>query len=148
MNLNVGSVIANLRLDDSKFAAGLTTATTKLEAFSKKAGQVGTYLTLRFTAPIVYAIKKSIQSFAAFDDAITRSAAVTRDMTDVMRKAMAETAISISKKSILGATELAQGYFALGQAGYTAAQSIKALPVVTDCCCQSSKIRYCYSLLS
>jgi TP901 family phage tail tape measure protein len=132
LGLNVGDVVAVLKMDSTQFNAAVLNAQQRVMQFGQKLGQMGSYLTLRATVPIVYFSTKAVKSFAAFDDAITRSAAVTRGMTSVMRKEMVNTALEISKKSILSATDLAEGYFALGQAGYSAAQSVKALPVVED----------------
>ena len=138
IGMNVGSVVAHLRLDSSQYEKALLTAQQRMNNFAASMGRMGSYLTLRLTLPIVYFGQKTVKAFAAFDDALTRSAAVTKGMTAEMRKQMGQTAIELSKKSLLSATELAEGYFALGQAGYSAAQSIKSLPVVEDFAIASS----------
>jgi TP901 family phage tail tape measure protein len=132
MGLDAGSVVAHLRLDAAQFNAALSNAQQQMQSFSRSLTRMGSYLTIRATLPLTIFGTKAVKSFSQFNDAIIRAAAVTRDMTNDMRKEMEKTAITISKTSILSATELAEGYFALGQAGYAAAQSIKILPVVEE----------------
>jgi TP901 family phage tail tape measure protein len=138
IGVNVGDVIAHLRLDSTQFDIALATAQQRMQSFAASLGRMGSYLTWRVTLPLTLFGRKATKAFAEFDNAITRSAAVTKGMTSIMRKEMADTALALSKKSILSAKELAGGYYALGQAGYNAAQSIKALPVVEDFAIASS----------
>jgi len=74
----------------------------------------------------------SVKAFSNFEDAMVRSAAVTTGAVGAMREEMEKAALEMSRRTILTARELAEGYFALGQAGFNAVQSIKALPVVTE----------------
>jgi TP901 family phage tail tape measure protein len=138
LGLDIGSVVAHLMMDTKQFDTAIRSAQQRTQQFAQAMGRMGSYLTLRLTLPLVYLGVKATKSFAAFDDAITRSAAVTRGMTREMRKEMEETALTLSRVSILSATELAEGYFALGQAGYSAAQSIKVLPAVQEFAIASS----------
>ncbi len=132
MGLDLGNVVAYLRLDTSKFDAAVMNAQARVRSFASSMTKVGAVMTVGLTYPLYRFGKAAVSEFAKFDDALTRSAAVTKGMSAVMRKEMGKTAIEISRKSLLPATELAEGYFALGQAGYSAAQSIKALPVVEN----------------
>jgi TP901 family phage tail tape measure protein len=129
---NIGAVQAVLKLNTSQFEKASSRA---ISGFKK-----GISGMVRFTerwlkrgaiALSVYATL-SVRTFAKFQDAIVRSAAVTTGAIGQMRDAMEKSALEMSKRTILSAQELAEGYFALGQAGFTAAQSIKALPVVTE----------------
>ena len=130
MDLNVGSVIAHLKLDTSKYDVALKTSQQRMLQFSKTMGRMGLYMTAGLTYPLYRLAKSAVKSFSTFNDAIIRAAAVTVGMNAEMRKAMEKTAIQMSKSSLFSATELAEGYFALGQAGYTAAQQINILPTV------------------
>lgn len=130
LGVNVGDVIAYLRLNTSQFDIALATSQQRMQSFAASLGKMGSYLTWRVTLPLALFGRKATKAFAEFDDALTRSAAVTKGMTAEIRKQMAQTAIDLSKKSLFSATQLAEGYFALGQAGYHGAQSMKALPVV------------------
>ena len=130
MDLNVGSVIAHLKLDTSKFDGALKTSQTTMRQFSQATQRMGLYMTAGLTYPLYRLAKAAVKSFSTFNDAIIRAAAVTVGMNAEMRKAMEYTAIQMSKSSLFSATELAEGYFALGQAGYTAAQQINILPTV------------------
>jgi len=130
--LNAGDVVTRLRLDDSQFRSSIKNAHQQMQSFAQSLAKVGSYLTWRVTLPMTVFGKKAVKSFSEFNDAIIRAAAVTRGMTAEMRKEMEKTAIQLSKRSLFSATQLAEGYFALGQAGYTAAQEMKALPVVEE----------------
>jgi TP901 family phage tail tape measure protein len=150
MNLNVGSVIAHLQLNAKPFVDDLKKVQTRFRkvfsdmpryakwavqkvtrVFSNMARTISKWTKRALVATTAY-LAASAKAFSSFEDAMVRSAAVTAKATGSMRAEMERTALQISKKSILSATELAEGYFALGQAGFTAAQSIKALPVVQD----------------
>jgi len=132
IGLDVGTVIAHLRLDSTKFDAALKTSQQRMQSFAKGMSRVGRYMTVGLTLPIIYFAKKAVDSFAKFDDAMVRSAAVTAGAAGAMREEMRKTALDMSTRTILSATELAEGYFALGQAGYEVVQSMKALPIVTS----------------
>ena len=132
MDLNVGSVVAYLRLDNKGFGNVLTSTMKRFKSVvSSTVRTITTHLKRATIAVTAYAVA-SLKAFASFEDAMTRSAAVTTNATGLMRREMERTALQMSKSSVLSAKELAEGYFALGQAGFTAAQSIKALPVVVD----------------
>ena len=130
MDLDVGSVIAHLKLDSTKFDAALISSQHRMQQFGKSMQRMGLYMTVGLTYPLYRLAKSAVKSFSTFNDAIIRAAAVTVGMTKEMRKAMEQTAIQMSKSSLFSATELAEGYFALGQAGYGAVQQIKILPTV------------------
>jgi TP901 family phage tail tape measure protein len=130
MGLDAGSVVAHLKLNATQFNTALKSAQQQMQSFSQRLTRMGSYLTLRATLPLVVFGRQATKSFAQFNDAIIRAAAVTRGMNNEMRKEMEKTAIQLSKKSLFSATELAEGYFALGQAGYDAAQEMKVLPIV------------------
>jgi TP901 family phage tail tape measure protein/lambda family phage tail tape measure protein len=132
MGQSVGNVIAQLKLNSAQFERGYKRA---LGGFTK-----GISGMVRFTersmkrlaiAMTAYATV-SVKAFSTFEDAMVRSSAVTTGAVGKMREEMEKSALAMSKRTILSARELAEGYFALGQAGFTAAQAIKALPVVTD----------------
>jgi len=132
MNLNVGSIIAALRLDDSQFTGVLGSTMKRFKSTISSVTATVTRSLKRATLAITAYAVTSLKAFASFEDAMVRSAVVTEGATGRMRKAMDETALQMSTVSILSARELAEGYFALGQAGFNAARSIKALPVVAD----------------
>lgn len=138
MGLNVGSVIATLRMDSSQFNAAINIAQQRMNNFAKSMQRIGSYLTIGLTAPLVLYGKKAVKAFADFDDAIVRAAAVTKNMNVQMRLEMEKTAKMLSRTSLFSPVQIAQGYFALGQAGYDAAQQMKAMPVVLDFATASS----------
>jgi len=129
-DLDLGNLLAHLRLDGSQFVKQLNTAEARLKSTAKKMEQVGRTLTLRVTAPILGIGVASVKAFSSFDDAMTKSTAIMSDATKSMRAEMEKTAISISKNSVTSATELARSYFFLASAGLSAEQSVAALATV------------------
>jgi len=102
-------------------------ATVQIGKGLEKAGKkMSRYITLPILAAGVAAIKMG----ADFDKAMTESLAIMGDVSDAMRKKMANAALEMSTKTTFAAKELAEAYFFLASAGMNAAQSIKALPVV------------------
>jgi TP901 family phage tail tape measure protein len=72
----------------------------------------------------------SIREFAKFDSAMVKSTAIMGDLTDVMRKDMADAARQVALSTTFAADEAAEAFFFLASAGLTAEQSIAALPQV------------------
>ncbi len=89
--------------------------------------RVGTALTAAITAPALALGGASVNSFAQFDDAITRAVAVAGGVSDGMRKKMVDNAKAIGRSGIISSTDLAKGYMHLVQAGLSAAEATEAL---------------------
>lgn len=96
----------------------------------KKIEGVGSKLTKNITLPLLAAGGAVVKFGADFEDAMTKSLAITSGVSDKMRKKMEKTAMEVSEITTSSATEAAEGYFFLASAGLDAAQSIGALPRV------------------
>lgn len=129
MNLNLGFLTAHLRLDTSHYVAGMNTFQQQLNKTSQKLTQFGAYMSAAVTLPLTLFGRKALKEFLEFDKAITRSMAVMGGASDQLRSQLSSVAVTLSTKVATPARELAKGYFELGQAGYTAEQSIAALPI-------------------
>ena len=128
--LDLGNLIAHLRLDGTQFTKMLDTATKKLQHSAEKMERMGRSMTMRVTLPILGVGAAAVKGFASFNDAMTKSAAIMSDVNESMRAEMEETALTISKNSVTSATELARSYFFLASAGLSAEQSVAALATV------------------
>ena len=128
--LDLGNLLVHLKADDSQYNRVLNAAERRLLTTANKLNSIGRTMTMRVTAPIVAMGAMAIKSFASFDDAMTQSLAIMKDVTPELRKEMESLALEISKKSITSAKELAKSYFYLASAGLSAEQSIASLAVV------------------
>ena len=97
---------------------------TNLNAMGRKFGLAGGTITA-FSG-------LSLKSFAGFDDALTQSLAIMEDVSDVMRKKMAQAAKDVARETRFSAKDAAESYFFLASAGLDAKQSIEALPLVAQ----------------
>ena len=97
---------------------------TNLNAMGRKFGLAGGAITA-FSG-------LSLKSFAGFDDALTQSLAIMEDVSDVMRKDMAQAAKDVARETRFSAKDAAESYFFLASAGLDAKQSIEALPQVAQ----------------
>lgn len=128
--LDLGNLLVHLRADVSQYERMMNLAEARLKSLGNKMTTMGRSLTLRVTAPIMAMLAASSKAFASFDDAMTKSVAIMKGVTVGLRKHMESLAVSISRRSVTAAKELAKAYFYLASAGLTVAQSIAALPVV------------------
>lgn len=90
----------------------------------------GRGMTAGVTAPVVGGGIASAREFMAFEDAMTHSLAVQENITPRMRKQMEELALTLSETSRTGAVDLAEGFYHLASAGYSAEQQLRNLGVV------------------
>ncbi len=101
------------------------TAGAKFRDGMKKASKV-------VVASVAAIAAGSVTAFTSFDDALTKSVSIIDNVTDAMRGDMADAAREVAKVTRFSATEAAQSFFYLASAGLTAAQSIAALPQVSQ----------------
>ena len=120
-SLNLGNLLVHLRADASQFNRIFGAATNTLKRFSKLA--IGSA-----TAGVV----ASVKAFASFDDAMTTSLAIMRNVSGEMRKQMEDVALTLSQKSVVSAYELAESYYFLASAGLDVNQSMAAMKPMMD----------------
>jgi TP901 family phage tail tape measure protein len=108
----------------------LKSTSRQLEKTGRQFQKIGKGMTTAFTAPIV-AVGVAATKFAGdFEKAMTTSLSIMGNVSDGMKKEMAETAKTVAKETGLSASELAKSYYYLASAGLNAAQSMSALPKV------------------
>lgn len=93
--------------------------------------RLGKGVTKSVTVPLAIAGAAVLKFGGDFEKAMTTSLAIMGNVSDKMKKQMSDTAREMSKKTTQSATQLAEAYFFLASAGYDAAKSINALPIVT-----------------
>jgi len=107
---------------------GLTEAEKALGGLSKAAG-----IALAAVGAAVAGIAaKSVQEFAKFDGALTKSQAIMGDLTQAMEKDMSDAAREVAKATTFSAEQAAESFFFLASAGLDAEASIAALPRVAQ----------------
>jgi len=76
------------------------------------------------------AVKKTIDAFASFDDALQKSIAIMGDVDEAMREKLANTAREVAKELGISHEEAARSYYYLASAGLSATEALKAMPAV------------------
>jgi hypothetical protein len=77
---------------------------------------------------------KSVQEFAKFDSALTKSTAIMGDLTKAMEDDMARAAREVAKTTTFTAEQAAESFFFLASAGLDAEASIAALASSSSVC--------------
>lgn len=81
------------------------------------------------TAPIMQFARESVAAFELFDQKMTESTSIM-EVTTSQVAALREQAIQLSYQGPQSASTLAEGYYFLASAGYSAAQSLELLPAI------------------
>ena len=129
-NMSLGNLVVKIVGDNSKFASALRNTETRLDEFSKKTKQIGKSLTKNVTLPLTAIGGASLKAFQSFDSAMTQSLAIMGNVSPKIRKEMEMTAKTLASTGRQSASELAESYFFLASAGFTAEQSIASLKTV------------------
>jgi len=114
-----------------KFNKGMSDVENATVKIGKKLEGVGKQMTMKVTLPLLALGGAAVKMSADFDKGMTESLAIMGDVSPAMRAEMEKTAKQMSEESTFASKALAGSYFFLASAGMDAAQSIKALPVVT-----------------
>jgi TP901 family phage tail tape measure protein len=137
--LNLGTLLINLRANTAHYNSALRVAERNLDTFAHKVNRFsgvltkyGSMLTSRVTVPLSILGVTAVRSFAQFDDAMERSLAIMKDVSQDMRAEMERLTQTLSTKNMQSATELANAYFYLSSAGLSAKESIEMLPVISN----------------
>lgn len=121
--VDLGTLVAHLRLDDSGWRGVIDQATARFQRLGQSLESLGRRLSIMVTAPLV----GSVKAFASFEDAMTKAFAMFGNLSDEMKDRMTRNAEEISLRSSMSATELAEGYRHLGSAGFSAEESLALL---------------------
>lgn len=150
MALNMGSAVAFLELDTSKFKSGFKSAISDLKVFqasgatteqklkglSSAFSTVGGGLTKGLTLPLVGAGAASVGVATKFESAMSQVAATMGITTEQIKNGnkdfenLQKTALNMGATTKYTASEAAEGLNILAQAGLSADESIKAIPTV------------------
>lgn len=125
----ITELLARLGVDPRDFEKNLKKAEKTLRKSADKMIAIGRDLTLGLTAPLAGIGAIAVKSFADFDDALRKSAAIMTGAEGRMDE-LANAAREVGKASTFGATEAAEAFFFLASAGFNAEQSIGALSKV------------------
>lgn len=107
---------------------GMSKATKALDNFAKQA-QIALGAVAVATAALAV---KSVQEFAKFEGAMTKSLAIMGNVSDQMRGEMQSAAREMAKTTTFSAEQAADSYFFLASAGLDAEASVAALPRVAS----------------
>ena len=107
---------------------GMSKATKALDNFAKQA-QIALGAVAIATAALAV---KSVQEFAKFEGAMTKSLAIMGNVSDQMRGEMQDAAREMAKTTTFSAEQAADSYFFLASAGLDAEASVAALPRVAS----------------
>ena len=150
MALNMGSAVAFLELDTSKFKSGFKSAISdlnvfqasgatteqKLKGLSSAFSTVGGGLTKGLTLPLVGVGAASVGVATKFESAMSQVAATMGITTEQIKNGnkdfenLKKTALNMGATTKYTASEAAEGLNILAQAGLSADESIKAIPTV------------------
>lgn len=127
---NLGDLVVRLRADATQFDKTLTLAAAKLDATGRNMQSIGRSMTTYMTLPLLALGTATIKTFSNFDQAMTKSVSILGNVSDSMRNSMEKTARSLSKESKFSAKELAESYYFLASAGYSAAEALSLLGTI------------------
>src|SRR5512135_3450580 len=128
---SVGSIFVSIGADASALVTGFQRAEKTIERFGSRVFFLGSRMTAGVTLPIVGATLAVGRFGAEFDKAMTESLAIMDGVTPKIRKEMEDVARTISETSKYSVKQAAEGYYHLASAGYSAAESMKLLPITT-----------------
>ena len=103
----------------------------RAQTVGKQMTTLGRTMSMSLTLPLVALAGMGVKAFAGFDKAMIESLAIMGDVSEAMKKDLADEAKRMSTKSTFAAKALAKGYFFLTSAGMDAVQSLKALAPAT-----------------
>lgn len=126
----LGKLAVLVTADTSGMTRNLTKAKRDLRKSSRDFSSAASTLNKAFTLPFAALSVVSVRSFSKFDDAMTQSLAIMKDVSGEMRGNMVKAADEIARKTTFSASQAAESYFFLASAGLDAEKSISALPVV------------------
>lgn len=125
---SLGALFVTLGADPTGLAAGMRQAEQLVAGGTLSMTRVLT----AFEVSVSLILAESVREFAKFNQAMTQSVAIVKDLNEVTKTAMEDTARQLATNGVQSAAQLAKGYYFLESAGLSAAQSIKALPVAAN----------------
>lgn len=145
MAFNVGTAVAYLELDSSKFTNGFKAAATSLKTFTNETAtvgdkvksvgtaftSVGSSLTKTFTVPIAGIGVAAVKAGSDFESAMSQVAATMGKPKSEIQD-LTKFAQEMGAKTVFSATEAANGLNILAMSGLSAKEQMAALPDVLN----------------
>lgn len=145
MAINVGSAVAYLELDTSKFSGGFKSAltdlktfadntssvSTKMKALSSSFSSAGSTLTKSVTTPLVGIAAAGVKTSSDFQSAMSQVAATMGTTSDKIQD-LNKFAQKMGATTAFSATEAAEGLNILAQSGLNAQEQMATLPNVLN----------------
>lgn len=145
MAINVGTAVAYLELDTSKFSSGFKSALSdlntfadstssvnkKMQSLSSAFGNVGSTLTKGVTTPLATLGTAGVKASADFGSAMSQVAATMGTTTDKIQD-LSTFAKQMGATTAFSATEAADGLNILAMSGLDASEQMAALPNVLN----------------
>jgi TP901 family phage tail tape measure protein len=129
--LDVGSLIAHLRLDTKQYETMLLNAERKLELSAKKMETTGRRLTTRLTAPIAGVMALSVRSYAKFEEQLAMVSTMLDDQTMKYMPAYSQTIKDMSVDFGEATGTLAKGLYDILSASIAPSKALDVLSVAT-----------------
>lgn len=133
----LATLFLNIRARSADLAIDLRKVEKQLNRLGKSLERSGSMMTRRFTVPLGLGLAASVKAFALFDKAIIESMAKMDEGVDAagrlnvaLRRDLEKTAMDVAETTKFASEETAGAYKFLAEAGFDAATSMKALPVV------------------
>lgn len=145
MAVNMGSAVAFLELDTSKFSKGFQSAFNDLKVFGSKTAtaeqkikglssamtSAGSTLTKGLTLPLAGVGAVALKAGTDFESAMSQVAATMGTTTDKIQN-LSKFAQHMGATTAFSATQAAEGLNVLAQSGLTAEEQMQALPEVLN----------------
>jgi TP901 family phage tail tape measure protein len=128
---SLGSLYVRLTADPVQLIKAFTDARRAVEGESSLMAVAVNRATLSIASTLATLAAVAIYHYTKFNKVMTESTAIMGDLTEATRETMEKVARSTAKELGMAVDEVAKSYYYLASAGYTAEQSIAALPVVT-----------------
>jgi TP901 family phage tail tape measure protein len=142
MSAEIEELVVKIAGDARALEKALKTAEKSVKSFAAKAGasmkkvgkgmqDVGKSMTKYITAPLAAIGAVGLHAFAKFEDNLTKATAIMKVSTEELKQ-MKAAAIEVGNTTTISAQSAAEAYYFLASAGLTAAETIKALPIVSN----------------
>lgn len=145
MAVNMGTAVAYLELDSSKFQKGFKSAYNDLKVFGDKSATaeqkfkglssafatVGSTMSRNVTLPLVGVGAAALKAGTDFESAMSQVAATMGTTTDKIQN-LSKFAQHMGATTAFSATQAAEGLNVLAQSGLTAEEQMQALPEVLN----------------
>ena len=130
----VDTIFVRFKGDSSDYDKTVDGVNSRLDGMAKRAKKFGKQMSLYVTAPLVAFAGTAIYEFGRVDDAMTKSLAIMGSSLDefggsaeLMKQEMMDLAVTESLNTSASTKDLADSFFFLASAGFTAKESMEAL---------------------